>query len=237
MKKAGENSTSSDSILIRAENLRKVYTDGNVTALDGVSLEIRAGEYISIMGPSGSGKSTLLHMLGGLDRPTSGEVYIQGEAVSKMASLDEVRSRLIGFVFQSFHLLPNLTVCENVQLPMFETKMSPAEREARAKELLPVVGIEHREKHLASKLSVGERQRVAIARALANRPIVLLADEPTGNLDSKTGHDILELFDKLNREHNTTIVMITHDKAVGDRATRQLFFKDGNIQETSDATA
>lgn len=223
--------------LIRAEHLKKVYTDGNVTALDDVSLEIQPGEYISIMGPSGSGKSTLLHMLGGLDRPTSGEVFLQGEPVSKMKSLDEVRSRLVGFVFQSFHLLPNLTVAENVQLPMFETKMTPQEREARSLELLPVVGIEHRAKHLASKLSVGERQRVAIARSLANEPIVLLADEPTGNLDSKTGEDILELFERLNREHETTIVMITHDQGVADRAGRQIFFRDGKIQSDSAGSA
>ena len=222
--------------LIRADNLRKIYSDGNVTALDGVSLEIQSGEYISIMGPSGSGKSTLLHMLGGLDRPTAGEVFMQGEPLSKMKSLDEVRSRLIGFVFQSFHLLPNLTVTENVQLPMFETKLTPKERESRALELLPIVGIEHRAKHLASKLSVGERQRVAIARSLANKPLILLADEPTGNLDSQTGNDILKLFDRLNQERNMTIVMITHDGEIAKRAQRRIFFKDGKIQ-SDDAVA
>lgn len=231
------SSDGSIDIVLRAEKLRKVYSDGNVTALDDVSIEVRSGEYVAIMGPSGSGKSTLLHMLGGLDRPTSGEVSIRGEPVSKMKSLDEVRSKLIGFVFQSFHLLPNLTVAENVQLPMFETKMSPKERAARSLELLPIVGIDHRAKHLASKLSVGERQRVAIARALANEPIVLLADEPTGNLDSKTGQDILTLFDNLNQKHNTTIVMITHDPEVGNRAQRKILLKDGRIQSDESISA
>ena len=170
--------------LIVAEHVSRRYADGEVLALDDVSLTINRGEYIAIVGPSGSGKSTLLNVLGGLDHPTSGRVLFDGAEVKTGRKLDELRSKQIGYVFQSFYLLPTLSAIENVQIPMFETARSAAERVSKATELLDVVGMSHRVKHLPSKLSVGERQRVAIARSLANDPQVLLADEPTGNLDS-----------------------------------------------------
>ncbi len=218
-----------DAPLLEARELCKTYPNGHVTAVDGVSLSIPAGEYASIMGPSGSGKSTLLNLLGGLDKPTTGEVYFKGKAYSAFPSLDVLRSRHIGFIFQSFHLLPTLTSVENVQIPMFETSRGPAEREARAKELLEVVNMTHRANQLPARLSVGERQRVAIARSLANDPELLLADEPTGNLDSKNGEEVLELFDMLHKERGVTLIVITHGDEVGERAERRLYYRDGKV--------
>jgi len=182
------------------------------------------------MGPSGSGKSTLLHMLGALDVPTDGEVFFKGVALSQVESLDAVRSSEMGFVFQSFYLLPNLTAAENVQLPMFESSWDAAERGRRANDLLETVGMIHRSTQLPTRLSVGERQRVAIARALANEPAVLLADEPTGNLDSHTGGEILDLFDKLHQERAMTIVMVTHEAEVAARAQRLVRMRDGRVE-------
>lgn len=215
---------------VRAEHLTKSYPEARVQALADVSFSVPAGEYLAIMGPSGSGKSTLLHLLGALDRPTSGEVYFDGEPLSEMPHLDRLRAEKIGFVFQSFHLLPMLTAIENVQIPLFESRLSAAERQERAAEMLTAVGMGQRLKHLPNQLSGGERQRVAIARALANQPALLLADEPTGNLDTKTGDDILNLFDRLHQERNLTLIVISHSPEVAERAQRVLHVRDGKIE-------
>jgi ABC-type lipoprotein export system ATPase subunit len=215
---------------LEAVELTKVYPDGQVTALDHVSLRVPTGEYLAIMGPSGSGKSTLLQLLGALDRPTSGEVLIHGRPLSQERSLDRIRAAEIGFVFQSFHLLPTLTALENVQIPMFEGPLRPPERTARARQWLERVGISHRARHVPARLSVGERQRVAVARALANHPSILLADEPTGNLDSQTGQQMLALFDQLHQEEHMTLVVITHDIEVARRAQRLIRLRDGRLE-------
>jgi putative ABC transport system ATP-binding protein len=215
--------------LLEVVNVSRGYDDGSVQALRNVSLEIAAGEYVAIMGPSGSGKSTLLHLLGALDEPTSGEVKFEGKSLRGRTDLDEFRAATLGFVFQSFYLLPTLTAVENVQIPMFETSLGPRERAKKAAELLALVGMTQREAHLPAKLSVGERQRVAIARALANDPKLLLADEPTGNLDSASGKIVLDLFDELHRERGLTLVVITHDSNVAARAQRTLLLRDGQI--------
>jgi putative ABC transport system ATP-binding protein len=219
-----------DPFLFRTEHLCKLYPDGQVHALEDVGISIRRGEYVAIMGPSGSGKSTLLNLLGALDRPTSGEVFFDGEPLSKMRNLDRLRVQKFGFVFQSFHLLPILTAVENVQVPMFEGSLGAAARVRKAKELLESVGMEHRFNHLPQKLSVGERQRVAIARSLANDPIALLADEPTGNLDSMSAEGVFELFAHLHHERGMTIVLITHDEEFGRRAQRTIRMQDGHIK-------
>ena len=172
--------------LMRAERLCKTFPDGQVNALVDVDLAIHSGDFVAVMGPSGSGKSTLLALLGALDAPTSGRVFFENKPLDSWGNLDQFRSRKLGFVFQSFHLLPTLTALENVQMPMFEVELSRTERVRRARHLLELVSIAHRASHLPAKLSVGERQRVAVARSLANNPPVLLADEPTGNLDSQT---------------------------------------------------
>jgi putative ABC transport system ATP-binding protein len=219
--------------LLSVVHVSRGYDDGAVQALADVSLEIGAGEYVAIMGPSGSGKSTLLNLLGALDEPTSGDVIFEGKSLRQRTDLDQFRASTLGFVFQSFYLLPTLTALENVQIPMFETSLGASERIAKAKELLALVGMTHREKHLPAKLSVGERQRVAIARALANGPKLLLADEPTGNLDTASGKIVLDLFDRLHRERGLTIVVITHDSQVAARAERTLVLRDGRIQSGS----
>jgi putative ABC transport system ATP-binding protein len=182
------------------------------------------------MGPSGSGKSTLLNLLGALDLPTSGEVLFNGEPLSRRINLDQFRASTVGFVFQSFYLLPTLTALENVQVPMFESNLGPRERATKSAELLQLVGLSQRASHLPTKLSVGERQRVAIARALANDPKLLLADEPTGNLDTPSGQVVLDLFDQLHRERGLTLVVITHDAQVAARAERTIWIRDGRLQ-------
>jgi putative ABC transport system ATP-binding protein len=219
--------------LIRTENLSKVYPDGQVNALVSVTLSIAAGEYVAVMGRSGCGKSTLLNHLGGLDRPSGGEVYWEGEPLSQSRDLDRFRARKIGFVFQSFLLLPTLTAAENVQVPMFEGTLRGAARVKRAKELLELVGLGHRVNHVPNKLSVGERQRVAIARALANEPVALLADEPTGNLDSKTAEEVLDLFDKLHRDLKLTFIVVTHSEDLAARARRTVRLQDGRVVQDS----
>ncbi|MDR3636524.1 MAG: ABC transporter ATP-binding protein [Isosphaeraceae bacterium] len=215
--------------VLRAEGLVRTYRDGDVRALRGVTLEVKHRESVAIVGPSGCGKSTLLHLLGGLDRPTAGEVFYEGKALSTL-DLDEFRAREVGFVFQSFYLLPTLTAQENVQIPMFEAPWPRSERESRAARLLDEVGLSHRLHQRPMKLSVGERQRVAIARSLANEPKVLLADEPTGNLDSVNQAEILDLLARLRAERGLTLVVVTHSSDVAAAADRVIKIRDGKIE-------
>ncbi|HEY5310956.1 MAG TPA: ABC transporter ATP-binding protein [Pirellulales bacterium] len=222
--------------LVRVDQVTRKYADGGVTALANVSLEIHRGEYLAIMGPSGSGKSTLLNLLGALDVPTEGEIYFEGQPLSKCRDLARIRAQKIGFVFQSFHLLPTLTALQNIQVPMLEGRLKPKERAARARELLELVGLSQRASHLPAQLSVGQRQRVAIARALANEPVLLLADEPTGNLDSHSGAEVLKLFDSLHREGGVTLVMITHSRELAQRAQRIVWVHDGQLVTEEAAT-
>ncbi|SIN90145.1 putative ABC transport system ATP-binding protein [Singulisphaera sp. GP187] len=221
-------SDGTDQELLRGEALTRVYPDGAVQALRGVSITVAHHESVAITGPSGCGKSTLLHLLGGLDQPTSGEVYFEGNRLRDL-DLDTFHARRIGFIFQSFHLLPTLTAVENVQVPMFEGPWPRLERTARAARLLEEVGLGHRRNHLPSRLSVGERQRVAIARALANEPTLILADEPTGNLDSVSQTEVLELLDRLRRERSLTLIVVTHSPEVAAWADRILKLRDGRV--------
>lgn len=218
--------------LVVAKNLTKTFLiDGRtVAAVRGVSLTIDEGDYLAITGPSGSGKSTLLQLLGGLDSPTTGEVELGGVALERLSDRALTLTRLtkIGFVFQRFHLLPVLTALENVELPMAEAGVPRRTRLARARDLLGFVGLENRADHRATQLSGGEMQRVAIARALANRPTLILADEPTGELDLATGHQILDLFDRLHRD-GTTVVVVTHDDQLAARARRRIRLLDGRL--------
>ena len=216
--------------ILRAEGLVKHFADGDVQALRGVSLEIAAGEFVAITGPSGCGKSTLLHLLGGLDRPTAGEVLFRGQPLSRL-DLDAFHARQVGFVFQSFHLMPTLTALENVQIPMFEGPWPRSERAPRAASLLAEVGLAHRSGHRPGQISVGERQRVAIARALANEPTLLLADEPTGNLDSKSQDEVLRLLGQLRDRRGLTLVIVTHSQDVANAAGRRIAMKDGQVQD------
>jgi putative ABC transport system ATP-binding protein len=215
--------------LLAAEHLGKTYPDGQVAALVDVSVTIRSGEYVAVMGPSGSGKSTLLNLLGALDRPDTGAILFEGAPLSRWGPLDQFRSQKVGFVFQSFHLLPTLTALENVQVPMFEGRLGAAGRARKARELLEAVGMQHRASHLPSRLSIGERQRVAIARSLANDPVLLLADEPTGNLDSQNATAVLDLFAALQRNRGLTLVVVTHSPEVAARAGRTLHLRDGRL--------
>jgi ABC-type lipoprotein export system ATPase subunit len=232
---ASGQSPPSASPLLRCEHLNKVYPDGEVAAVVDLDLTIGRGEYVAIMGPSGCGKSTLLNLIGALDQPSAGEVYFEERPLSRMADVDGLRAQKIGFVFQAFHLLPTLSAVENVLMPMFESRLSERQRLERAEELLKAVGMGHRRAHLPTKLSAGERQRVAIARALANDPILLLADEPTGNLDSRTGEEILALFGRLHTDKHMTLVVVTHSQEVGDRAQRLIRMRDGRIIEDAPA--
>jgi putative ABC transport system ATP-binding protein len=219
------------SSLLRCDHLNKVYPDGNVAAVVDVNLEVRKGEYVAIMGPSGCGKTSLLNLIGALDVPTSGEISFEGQPFSRIKDLDGLRSAKIGFVFQAFYLLPTLTAIENVQVPMFEGSLTARQREQRAKELLESTGVGHRLRHLPSQLSAGERQRVAIARALANEPVLLLADEPTGNLDSHTGEEILAQFRDLHGRRKMTLIVVTHSQDVAEQAQRLIRMRDGRIIE------
>jgi ABC-type lipoprotein export system ATPase subunit len=215
--------------LYEASGLTKEYDDGRVPALRGIDLRIRHGEFVAIVGPSGCGKTTLLNMLGLLDRPTAGSLRFRGHDLSAVPDPAGYRAREIGFIFQSFHLLPNFTIEENVQMPMFGVAGTSAARRARAVELLESVGLSHRLDHLPVKLSGGERQRAAIARSLANRPAILLADEPTGNLDSKNSAHVMELLMRLRGEHEVTLVMVTHDRELARHASRQVEIRDGQV--------
>ena len=218
--------------MIELSDLRKVYVMGEeeVAALAGVSLSIARGEHLAVIGPSGSGKSSLMNILGGLDRPSSGTYRFDGEDVGSFDDNDlaSFRRRRIGFVFQSFQLLPRLSALQNVELPMIYAGMAPAERRVRAAELLDRVGLASRMGHRPTQLSGGQQQRVAIARALANSPDLLLADEPTGALDTQTGQEVLALFKQLNRD-GLTLILVTHDLEVAAAARRQVAFRDGLI--------
>lgn len=216
-------------LLLRCQHVSRSFPDGQVTALNRVCLDIHQGEYLAIMGPSGSGKSTLLNLLGGLDRPTDGQIFFQGRRLDRLNNLDEYRALKVGFVFQAFCLIPTLSALENVQIPMFEAPGSARQRSAKAEGLLKEVGMSHRAHHGPTKLSIGERQRVAIARALANDPLLLLADEPTGNLDSRKSAEILDLFDRLHSERGMTLVVVTHSHEVALRAQRTVHLHDGQI--------
>jgi putative ABC transport system ATP-binding protein len=227
-------------VLIKTENLVKAYSTGKVEvlALAGVSLEIDRGEYVALMGPSGSGKSTLMHLLGCLDTPTSGRYLFGDRDISTLGDqeLARLRNREIGFVFQSFNLLPRLSAQANVQLPMLYAGVPRRERQARSAELLELVGLKDRMKHKSNELSGGEMQRVAAARALANKPAVVLADEPTGNLDSRSGTEIMKLFDSLAGQGNT-IILVTHDQTVAGHARRIIRLSDGRIASESGTAA
>ncbi len=226
--------------ILVARDLCKDYPMNGETvhALRGVSLEVRPGEYVAIVGPSGCGKSTLLQLLGGIDSPTSGSVSLNGSALEQLGDRELTRLRLtrLGFVFQRFHLLPVLSAAENVELPMAEAGMERAERRARAAELLGYVGLAGRSDHRATQLSGGEMQRVALARALANRPAVILADEPTGELDATTGRGILDLFRRLSLD-GVTLVVVTHDERLAAEAGRVIHMLDGRIVSDTQATA
>jgi putative ABC transport system ATP-binding protein len=221
--------------MIRCIDVRKVYRQGKneIIALDGVSLDIGRGEFAVIMGPSGSGKSTLLHLIGGLDRPTSGDLLVDQRLVGQMAD-DQVtlfRRTRIGFIFQFFNLLPTLTALENITLPFVLDGRSKQEAEQKAKVLLDKVGLENRRDHLPEEMSGGEIQRIAVARALAFDPPILLADEPTGNLDSKTGESILSLLGQINRQAGCTIVMVTHSPEAAGYGNRTILFRDGKVEK------
>lgn len=220
--------------IVETKNLTKTYMSGGrpLEVLKGVDLKVEYGEFMAIMGPSGSGKSTLLNMIGALDRPTSGEVYIEGININKLNDnqIADLRNREIGFIFQFFNLIPRMDAKGNIELPMAIAGKNRNERHLRAKELLKLVGLSDRADHKPSQLSGGEQQRVAIARALANEPNILLADEVTGNLDSKTGAEILYLLRELNEEEGKTFILITHDPAVGQQTDRLISLKDGLIE-------
>lgn len=214
---------------IRVVDLVKSYEGGTIVALRGVNLTIGAGEFVGIMGPSGSGKSTLLHMIGALDVPTHGEVWLDGVNTAVAPSLDDVRARKVGFVFQLHNLIPTLTAAENVEVPMMGTGIAGRARRERAALLLDQVEMSHRAKQRVTKLSGGERQRVAIARALANEPPILLADEPTGDVDSKTGRVIMETLLRVRRTRGTTLVVVTHNASVCEGADRTYDMLDGTL--------
>jgi ABC-type lipoprotein export system ATPase subunit len=211
------------------EHVRKGFEDGRISALDDVSLRIDPGEFVSLTGPSGSGKSTLLNLVGALDRPDSGTITVGGERVDRLPDAAEFRAEVVGFVFQFHNLITTLSALENVQVPMFGRGLSRAERVARAEELLREAAVAHRSGSYPPTLSGGERQRVAIARALANGPRVLLADEPTGALDSATGEQILALLERLRAERQMTILLVTNDESVAARADRALHLRDGKV--------
>ncbi|HVW08623.1 MAG TPA: ABC transporter ATP-binding protein [Bryobacteraceae bacterium] len=223
-----------EGIVIRTYDLWKTYVMGDQTinAVAGIDLEIRRGEYVALMGPSGSGKSTLMNLIGCLDSPTKGEYFINGRLVSEMEDdeLAQIRNKEIGFVFQTFNLLPRATSLHNVELPLIYNGTPPAERLERARKALAAVDLEKRMMHKPNELSGGQRQRVAIARALVNKPSIILADEPTGNLDTATGNEIMALFERLYQEGNT-IVLVTHEADIAQHAHRIVHIRDGKVEK------
>jgi putative ABC transport system ATP-binding protein len=214
---------------IETRQVKKYYENGNIKALDGADIQIRTGEFVAIMGPSGCGKSTLLHIIGALDRPTDGTMLLNGIDIQLVKNLDYFRSKTIGIIFQLHNLIPQLTALENVLIPAFETKGSSQDKTKKAKKLLDLVGLSVRYHNLPSKLSGGQRQRVAIARALMNDPKILLADEPTGSLDSKSSKEVLRILKDINIRSKTTIIMVTHQREVADAADRIIFMVDGKV--------
>jgi putative ABC transport system ATP-binding protein len=222
--------------IVEIKNLEKSYEKGHIKALNGINLEIKEGEFVSIIGPSGSGKSTLLNMIGALDIADSGNIEVAGYDLNKKKKLAEFRSRKIGFIFQLHNLIPNISVLENIEIPMFEDKRSGKERKERALELLDLVGLKDKAKTKPTKLSGGERQRIAIARSLANNPSIILADEPTGSLDSKTSEKILDQLTKLHEEKNVTLIIVTHDMSVAKLADRTIEVLDGKILNSKDSS-
>jgi putative ABC transport system ATP-binding protein len=216
---------------VQITNVRKVYKRDTqeIPVLDGISLEIAKGDFVALMGPSGSGKTTLLNLIGGIDQPTSGDIVVNGEAIAKLSGrpLAAWRARNIGFIFQLYNLIPVLTALQNVELPLLLVRMSGRERKQRAQTALELVGLADRLGHFPRQLSGGQEQRVAIARAIVSDPTVLLADEPTGDLDRKSGEEILALLERLNREFSKTIVMVTHDPHAAERAQRALHLDKG----------
>lgn len=219
--------------IIKLEDVWKVYNLGKVdiTVLRGLQFSVNKGDFVALMGPSGSGKSTTMNMIGCLDIPTKGEIYLKGHDISKLSESDlaQIRGKTIGFVFQQFNLIPTMSALENVMLPMIFQGTKEEEREKIASSLLEIVGLKERASHRPTELSGGEQQRVAVARALANNPEIILADEPTGNLDSKTGLEIIGMLRKLHEKQDKTIVMITHDKNVAKNADNIIYLKDGKI--------
>lgn len=220
--------------IIEIKDLKKRYDEGKITALSGLNLKIKKGEFVSIMGPSGSGKSTLLNMIGALDTADSGRIRVAGIDLTIKKDLSQFRSQEIGFVFQMHNLIPNLNVLENVEIPMFENNLNSKQMQERALELLKAVGLEDKIRQTPNKLSGGERQRVAIARALVNHPSIILADEPTGSLDSKTGDIILKLLRDLHEQENVTLVMVTHEPYVAKMADRIVYVRDGKVSDEGD---
>jgi len=222
-------------VVIELDHIHKTYSMGDVEvhALRGVSLTIRKGEFVAIMGTSGSGKSTMMNIIGCLDRPTRGTYTLDGQDVSQLSKDDraDIRSQKLGFVFQGFNLLSRTSAIENVELPMLYAGIDTHEREKRAKEALEAVGLVGREQNHPNQLSGGQQQRVAIARALVNRPALILADEPTGNLDSRTSIEVMEIFQRLNREQGITLVLVTHESDISEYAQRVVVFKDGKIRK------
>ncbi len=219
-----------NNIVVETRNLTRVFGDGGeVRALDGVNLTVRQGEFLSVMGPSGSGKSTLLHLIGALDRPTEGQILIRGQDLNTVKDLDRFRNKEVGFVFQLHNLIPTLNAVENVEIPLYEQPLSEKKRRQKAAELLELVGLGDRMDHLPSQLSGGQRQKVAIARALVNDPTIVLADEPTGNLDSQSGQDVMNVLRELNEKRGTTIIVVTHDPAVARSTKRIITLHDGRI--------
>jgi putative ABC transport system ATP-binding protein len=218
-----------DENIVKIENLIKRYDQAGVIALDGINLEIKKGEFVSIMGPSGSGKSTLLNMIGALDQADEGSIQVSGQNLMEKKDFSSFRSKEIGFIFQLHNLIPNLTASENVQIPMLQTNNSDEEMVKRATELLGSVNLGNRVDQVPTKLSGGERQRIAIARALVNHPSIILADEPTGALDSKMGDIILELLREIHEKENMTLILVTHEEYVAKKADRIISMMDGKI--------
>jgi putative ABC transport system ATP-binding protein len=216
---------------LQVRDLRKSYDEGRIEALRGVDLSITAGEFLAISGPSGSGKSTLLQLLGGLDTPTSGEVFFKNALLGSTINLDVYRSRNVGFIFQAFHLMPTLRVLENVQVPMLALSPCPLKRAEKAEALLREMGLEHRLRQYPNELSAGERQRVAIARALANSPEILLADEPTGNLDSVNSARIMDILTGIQKQRGMSLIVVTHENDIAHSAAHQIRLRDGKIEE------
>jgi len=216
-------------VMVQTEGLTKTYLKGRIVALEEVNLWVAKGEFVSILGPSGSGKTTLLNMIGALDNPTRGKVFVEGVDLSRVANLNHFRAEKVGFIFQLHNLIPTLNAYENVQLPMYAIKVDSKQRRQRTVELLEAVGLKDRLYHTPAMLSGGERQRVAIARSLANNPPLILGDEPTGTLDAAIGEEIIELMFQLNRKAGSTLIIVTHDLKVARKANRVIYLNNGRI--------